>query len=241
MATINIDRYKRKPEIIKSKLKITKNITVTTDDLLVMFPTRYINKGLCFMGDIIKVVGIYAIADLYNNYSVVNTPIFHYLLPNNITDIEINDVKYKLLSFDKNNVFMPDNKLIVDDSFIYNIFEELFLNGNIPWYLNYNDLSNVFEESKRFSGSNIGNDNMAFEILTAIVSRSPENKKIYFRQILDKVNPNSNVEFVGLNNLYYSFDNTGAKILGSYFGDGIVAALVDPEKKTSTTAEILRA
>lgn len=241
MTTISIERLKRRPEIIKSKFKLSKNMTITSDDLMVIFPTRFINKELCFIGDIVRVIGIYAVIDMQNNYSVTNTPIMHTLVPNNISDIEIDNVKYKLLTFDENSIFMPNNDLIVSDSFIYNLFEELFLNGNIPWYLNYNDLSDVFKESKRYAGSNIGNDNMAFEILTAIVSRSQLDKKIYFRQTLDKVKPDSKLEYVGLNNLYYSFDNTGAKILGSYFGDGIVAALVDHEKKTSTTAEILRA
>lgn len=238
---MTLDRFKRKPDVLKNKFKIIKNMTITTDDISVMFPSRFINKGLCDIGDVVKVVGIYAVMDSHNNYSVVNTPIFQFLVPNNITDIEINDTEYKLLSFDKNSVFIPDNSLIVSDSFIYQIFEELFLNGNVPWYLDYNDLSSVFEESKKYAGSNIGNDSMAFEILSAIVSRSPIDKKIYFRQTLDKTNSGNKPEYVGLNNIYYSFDNTGAKILGSYFGDGLVSALVDPEKKTSTTAEILRA
>ena len=81
---------------------------------------------------------------------------------------------------------------------------------------------------------------MAFEILTSIVSRDPSNKRVYFRQILNK-HEDINPAFIGLNNLYYSFDNTGAKILGNYFGEGVIAAIIDKEKKTSATSEILRA
>ena len=239
MDKFDITRLKRNSSVIKNKLKVVKDVTLVTDDLQVMFPTRYINSKLCIMGSNIKVIGLYAIIDYNNNYSVVNAPIIQNLLPNNISDVEVEGVEYKLLNFDKNNVFLPTNKLIVSDNFIYNMFEELFIKGNIPWYVSYEDLSNIFIESKKYTNSNIGNNSMALEILTAIVSRDPSNKKTYYRQILDKIK-NENPSYVGLNNLYYSFDNTGAKILGSYFGDGIVAAIVDKEKKTSKTAEILR-
>lgn len=240
MEKFNINRLKRNADSIKKKLKVVGDMTIAKDDLLVMFPTRYIDKKLCFIGNDVKVIGLYAVIDYSNNYGVVSAPIFQNLSPNNISDVEVNNVSYKLLLFDKDAPFLSSNKLIVSDSFIYNEFSELFLSGNIPWYINYQDLVSVFLETKKYANSNIGNDSMAFEILTSIVSRDPSNKRVYFRQILNK-HEDINPAFIGLNNLYYSFDNTGAKILGNYFGEGVIAAIIDKEKKTSATSEILRA
>ena len=240
MDKFDITRLKRNSSVIKNKFKNIKDITVTTDDILVMFPEKFISKKLCDIGADVRVIGIYAIIDYYNNYSIVNAPIMQRLLPNNISDVEVNGKPYKLLSFDKDSVFLATNKLVVADNFVYNLFEDLFLNGNIPWYLNYKDVVNMFAESKKYANSNIGNDLMAFEILTSIISRSQSDKKVYYRQTLDKVKEDTMPAYVGPNDIYYSYDNTGAKILGNYFGEGLISAIVDKEKETSATAEVLR-
>lgn len=238
MEKFDITRLKRNSNKIRNNFKSVNNTTIVTDDMMVMFPTRFINTGLCFLGNIVKVIGIYAIIDYENNYAICNVPIYHNLIPSIISDVEVDGIEYKLLYFDKDNTFLTNNKLIVSDSFIYNLFQELFIQGKIPWYLNYNDLSNILKESKQYAGNNIGNDSMGMEILTAIVSRAPNDKQVYYRQIVELVK--SDPTYVGLKNIYYSFDNTGAKLFGSYFSEGLISALVDKEKKTSTTSEILR-
>ena len=124
---------------------------------------------------------------------------------------------------------------------MYDIFDEFFVQGNVPWYLNYDDLSNIFIESKKYANSNIGSDPLAFEILSSIVTRSSEDKKVYYRHLITSGNNKIKPDYVGLNNPYYSFDNTGAKLIGSRFGAGLNVALVEPEKKTSATSQILRA
>ena len=38
----------------------------------------------------------------------------------------------------------------------------------------------------------------------------------------------------------FAFDNTGSRLVGSYFSDGITTSIVDPETKTSEQTKILR-
>lgn len=238
MEDISVKGLKRNPEVIKSYFNVKGDITTVTDDIMVIFPERYINRKLATIGNVVTCLSMYAILDGQDNYAITNVPIIQTLTPSTIGDCKINGDNYKLLSFDAGSVFLPSNKLIVRDNFIYDIFDEFFVKGKLPWYYNYHDVANMFLESKTYAGSRIGSDPLIFEMLTAIISRLPEDKKVYFRTIAGE--NNINPVYVGLNNVYYSFDNTAAKIIGSRMGAGINVALVEPEKKSSATADILR-
>ena len=237
MENIDVSGLKRRPDVIKSYFNVKGNITTVNEDVIVVFPERYINRKLVIMGTNVSVVSCYAIIDNNNNYAVCSAPIFQTLSPTNMSDSVMNGVKFKVLYFDKGSVFIPNNKLIVRDSFIYELFDEFFVQGKIPWYINYTDISNLFLEADKYAGSRVGDDPLIYEILTSIISRSKDDKKEYFKNnITEDLQP----AYVGLNNPYYSFNNTGARIIGSRFGTGLNVALVEPEKKTSETTDILR-
>lgn len=242
MESLQSKQFKRNPAAIKNAIKVAGNITTATQPLRIMFAARYINRKLALLDHNIQVVSIYALINEKNEYAVINAPIFQTLTPSNILDVSVDDKLYKMLYFNQGGVIIPNNRLIVRDSFLYDLFDELFVKGNVPWYLGYEDLSNIFLLSKQYANSKIGNDPLAFEILSSIVTRSSNDKKVYFRHMLTENNVNKlHPVYIGLNNPYYSFDNTGAKLIGSRFGDGINVAIVEPEKKTSATSDILRA
>lgn len=241
MEAIDITKLKRNPDVISKHLDITEDITTTKEDIYIVFPSRYLDRKLAIIGTDISVVSIFAILDRNDNYGVINAPIFVNLTPYSISDVTIDNAVYKYLYFQKDSVVMPNNKSVVRDNFLYDIFDDFYVKGKIPWYLNYNDISNVLLSTKKFANNNIGNDPLGFEILSSIIARDSRDKTIYIRHILDKTNKDKiQPSYVGLNNRFYSFDNTGARILGSYFGDGLITSIVDPEKKTSATSEILR-
>ena len=48
------------------------------------------------------------------------------------------------------------------------------------------------------------------------------------------------MEYIGLSNIYYAFDSTGAKIIGSYFEPGLVNAVMNKEKTPTETVKVLR-
>lgn len=237
MEDLDIKQLKRKPELFKTYFKVDKDLTLVNENIIVVFPERYLKCGLAIEGNNITVIGIYAVVDNYNNYCIINTPIFHILSPNLVINIKVGETIYKALFFNKGDIFLTMNRLVVKDNHIYNVFEEFYLKGNIPWFLNYEDIANIFTESKKYTGSNIGNDSITFEMLTSIIGRDPSDKKVYFRHSNTSKN---NAVFVGLNNPYFSFNNTGAKLFGSRFGTGLNTALVEPEKKSSLTTDILR-
>ena len=235
--SFEIRGLKRKPEAFKTVFKIKDNSTLTTSRVFVLFPERYVKIGLADISiDFVKVVGIYAIVDEKHNYTVLNTPIFHELLPSSTETVMIDDEPYIKCTFEKDSIFLSSNDLIVMDSFVYDLFNEFYLHGNVPWFFDYEDLPNVFRTSKQFNNIPIGNDIVTWEMLTSIVTRYTSDKTKYHRQVLDK--PYS---FVGLNDIRYGYDNTGARIIGGYMKEGITTAIIDQEKETSDTSRLLRA
>lgn len=235
----NIDKLKRNKDIIQNIIKITNNVTSVTEDCYVVFPTRFLKSNLAKINSEVIVVSYYAIIDSNDNYAVVRAPIMQTLTPSNITDIIYDNMYYKVLKFPANSVMLPNNKCIVRDNFLYYIVDEFILNNYVPFYLDYEDISNLFLEAKVYAGSNIGNDIVSFEVLTAIIARVKTDKTFYYRY-LDKPDK-SKLTFIGLSNPLYGFDNTGARLIGSYFKDGLLVSIVEEETQSIDTIDILRA
>ena len=239
MDKINVSGLKRNPDVIKSYFKKIKNTIIVTEDITVVFPERYGNRDLAQIGSTVDVMSIYAILDSKKNYAIVNKLIMQNLSPYNITDISIDNKIYKELHFNAGDVFMTNTTLVKTNTLIYNVFDEFFTKGNIPWFLSYDDLSDILIASKEYTGSDIGKNPIAVEILASLIARNPDDKTQYYRTLKEhkKILP----VYTGLNNIFYSFDNTGAKLVGGYFGQGVPNAIVVPETKSSEVTKILRA
>lgn len=241
MNSLGGESYKYNPNAVKKLFKTTGNIITVLEDLTVVFPDRYVNQELAFIGSTVKMVSIFAVVDKNRNYGVVLAPIFIELSPMNITSVDIDGSINKVLEFKKGDVFAGNRELILNEDFMYNLFDEFFLKGKIPWFLNYEHISNLFMEAKKYAGSKLGGNPLAMEILTAIICRVEGNKELFFRQVLESNKSKKKKTHVGLSNIYYSFDNTNSKINGSYYGSGVSSAIINQEKETTKVADVLRA
>ena len=232
---------KHNPEAIKKLFSNKGDIVMANDDFYVIFPERYINKRLAIMGSTVKMLSIYAVVDKHMNYGVVVAPVFMEVGPINITNTIINGAVNKVLEFSKGSPFMLNRNLLKVESFMSDLFDEFFLQGRVPWYLTYEKLSDIFTEASKYAGSGIGRDPLAMEIITMIISRSKEDKMVSFRDIIKTSNTKEEPVYVGLNNVYYSYDNTLSKVMGGYMQQGITTAIVNKETETTKVSKVLRA
>jgi len=228
METVVSSSYKHKPDLIVKLLKQTGNTIIATDDLRIVFPDRYIDKSLAVLGSTVNVIAMVAILDNSDN------------TPNAIEDIMIDGKLYKTLLFNKGDVIVPNTVMVKNADFMYNLFDEFFVKGNVPWYISYDMLSDIFIESKKYANSSIGNDIVAFEILAATIARSVKDKHKQYRQTIKSTKDKAPVYYVGLNNVYYSYVNTGAKLIGNYYGSAVTGAVVDKEKESTELVDMLR-
>lgn len=243
--SLDYNKLTRDSEKIKRYFKTVGDTTVTTNDIVILFPKRFVNKHLCQLDIITTVVSYFAIIDFKNMiYGVTIAPAFVTMRPSSISLYTIGNKQdekslYVGLGFKKDDVVILNNKLVKDSGCLFHMLSEFFINGNIPWYYNYEDVSNVIIENKKFTDSAIGSDPVGMEIITSIISRD-NNYKPYREHIKNRnqifTNPPT---YVGLNNVM-AYDNTGSKIVGNYFGEGLTSAIIDKETHSSDSSKILR-
>jgi hypothetical protein len=234
---------KRDPGLYKRLLTKTKSgQIIVNDDCVVLFPERYLNKNLAVIDSEIKVLGIFAILDTKGKYSVCNIPAYLSLSPSNTLDTKMDDILFKELEFKKDSIFMDGSKIVKTEEFVFKLFDEFFIRGNIPWFMDYEDLSSIFRYGKKYAGTNLGNDPVTWELLTSVASRNPEDRLEYFRTIIKNVNDkNKKPAYTALLSIYYSFNNTVNKLVGSYMDKGITSALVNPSENVENVEKLLRA
>jgi hypothetical protein len=238
MEIYDISKLKRKPEIIKNKLKIINGKVHTTDDLTIMFQSKYLANVLQ-LADIsntgISTVGIFAIIDNDGNYGVVNS-IGEYNLPiSELDTVLIDNEEYQVCKYSSDSIIFSSIDTYVKSDFIYPVFLHIFSNGNVPWFLNYEDVSDIFKTSGRYGDLGIGNDPMNFELITSMIARCRGNKDRYHKESI-----NSEIAYVGLNDTIYGHTTTESRLIGNYLKDGLLATITKPEEKGTVMMEILK-
>jgi hypothetical protein len=122
------------------------------------------------------------------------------------------------------------------------VFNEFMQKGNIPWYINYEDLGKLFKSAKKYAGANVGMQPEVMEMIASLVARNPDNRKQYYRTSVLSVKDAAArpPAFVGLISVRYSATNTMTKLGGSYFSKGVTSALIDPSERSERIETILR-
>lgn len=242
MATVTFDPsvLNHNPKVIKGHFKNVGDSIRVNEDIEVFIPERYLSKKLAYIGSTVKTLQVYLIKDSNNNYGVTIAPTMLDLTPDNIKNVIVDGTVNKVLVFNKGDVFAINRNAIQDETFMYNLVEEFFLQGKVPWFLHYDHLSSLFLSAKKYAGSNIGKSMLTMELMAGIIARDPNDKSTYLRQTIESKKDADNVAFVGLNNVYDSFDNTASKLIGGYYGVGVSVASVKPEKETSVVSTMLR-
>ena len=181
-----IDKLKRNGSKVKSCLKNIGDSSMVTSKITVLFPSRYVDKKLAIMGDTVLVLGVIVIIDDNNNYAVMNAPVMIELSPSMSGEVSINDVTYTSLGFAKDDIFIGNVNVVKRDGFVFDLFDEFFIHGNIPWFLNYEDVSNLLMLSNKYAGTDIGDNPLGLELVTSIVARLTSSSRTFVTMQYDQ-------------------------------------------------------
>jgi hypothetical protein len=123
----------------------------------------------------------------------------------------------------------------MDNRLLYNVYNEFIAKGSIPWFFNYRDLGGLFEHSGKYSGTVLGANHIIHEMVAATISRDPDKLNNQYRHRLNSLSDLEGTKptVIKLNSVAYNATNTTAKLIGAYYEEGVVSALINP----STTAE----
>ena len=240
---MNPKKLIRDPSKVLASLKeLPDNRLVTTKGCKIYIPVRYAERGLAQIGIETYIVGIYAITvdDTYYGVSIVNA--MTRIEPTSTIKIMVDDEEYYEFSFDPGSTVMSSTLLVKRDTLTYNIYDEIISKGRVPWYMNYIDLSKLFETAKYHAGANIGQNQEVVELIVSMIARNPDNRHEYYRhsiKSLDDVTLKPPA-VIPLKSVIYGATNTTNKLAGSYFHEGLVSGLNTPSDRVERIEDLLR-
>lgn len=234
----------RNADKVKSCLKeLPGGQLFTTQPCRIQVPTRFNDRGLAQVGIDNYIFGIFALILEDGTYTVCNVDAMMQISPFKVLTVTIKDVTYHEFHFQANSIVVANMNLVRRDVLIYNLLEEFIFNGNIPWYIGYEDLGKIFDTAKEYADIGVDRNYEVLELIAAMVSRNPNDRTQYYRTFVESAEDVIKVPpaYVPMKSVFYSATNTMNKLAGSYFNDGVVSALVSQTHETERLESLIRA
>lgn len=228
--------------VLKTLVQQDDRSVITKTGCKIFIPKRFIEREVAAIGSENYTLGIFPIVTSDNKYLLINAISYIYLNPSEFSTAFIDEDEYIEFSFAPNTVVIKSLDLVQKDTLVYDVFNDFISNGNIPWYINYDDAGTILDTATTLAGTSIGANPEPIEILIAAISRNKQKKMEYFRQLvktpedIKKISP----AYVPLKSVTYSVTNTTNKLAGAYFDEGITSALNNPTTRPDNIGTILR-
>jgi len=240
---VDITKLKRAPEKIHECLvELPDGRLITKKQLKIYIPVRFEERLLASIGIETQITGIYAIVldDTYYGVSIVNAMMR--IEPTSTIKVEIEGTGYYEFTFDPGSTVVANINLVKNDTLVYRIYDEIIAKGRVPWYLGYQELGKLFDSAKDHADANVGQNHEVTELLISLISRDPNDRHKYYRQSVNTLDDikKTHPAYIPLRNVTYMATNTTNKLAGSYFGEGLVSALVSPSSRTEKIEDLLR-
>ena len=241
-----MDRSKliRDPKRVQAYLEELPNGSlVCKKPVKIYIPARFAERGLAQIGIETYIVGIYAIVveDVYYGVSLVNAMLP--IEPTSTLKMQIEGDEYYEFSFDAGSVVVTSTDLVKTDVLVYKIYDEIISKGRVPWYLGELELGKIFDTAQYHAGANIGANQEVTELIVSMISRDEKDRNKYYRTTITDLSEleTKRPAFIPLRSVQYAATNTTNKLAGSYFGDALVSALVNPADRVERIESLLRA
>lgn len=241
---MDIAQWKHKSDAMKATLRELPNGSlVTTTGCRIVIQESFRAKQLISMGKRIMIIGFFAICNEAGEYAVSTTPSMMEIAPAEIRQLEYQGRSYYDFHFTPGSTVIKNLNLVKDNTLLYYLFEEILARGRIPFFYNYISLSGFFEETKKYTGTQLVATPTIGEMIIAQIARLSHDRKVPLREKLFSYNELKTTPFtwIPLRNVIDGSSDTTAKISGSYTGDGLDSAIVNPNEVTQPIERLLRA
>lgn len=222
------------------------NLLMAKEDFSIYLPRVYEGGRLALIAKEIRIVSIFMMASPSKGvYGVSKACASMQITPRSSSIIEMQGDEYYEFSFAKGDVVCPNLELVKDDTLPYSIYDQIIAKGHIPWYLDIVDLATLLDTTDFHSGLSLGPTNIPLEMIAAMIARDGKDLRKYYRHVMQQgIGFREQKELpsiIAFRNIIYGATNTTAKLLGSYFDDGLTSALVIPSEKAEGIESLLRA
>ena len=235
--------FKRNAEAVKAVLVQKDGKVYCKEPCRIQIPVRFVKRNMAKIGTSNFIYGLFPIILESGEYALHNLCAMVEILPYKTTETTVDGEDYYEFHFEKNSVVINNTTVVQRKTLMFNVFDELFFKGKIPWYLNYFDICSLFDTAKSHADSKVAEVPDTIELLASIISRSVENPKLSIRLTAKSINDfkPSQMKSVALKNVMFSVNTTLNKLAGSYFDPGVRSALVQPTDQVDKLESILRA
>lgn len=240
---MNPKKLIRDPRRVKACLKeLPDKRLVALKPVKIYVPARFSERNLAMIGTEIYIVGIYGIVveDQYYGSSTVNAMMR--IEPTSVMRILVDGEEYFEFSFDAGATVITSTMLVKTDTLVYRIYDEIYAKGHVPWYLSYLQLGRLFETAVKHAGARLGQNQEVTELIASIISRDETDRNKQYRSTVKSLDDLSRrpPAYIPMRSIQYAANNTLNKLAGSYFGEGVVSALVSPAERTERIEALLR-
>ena len=209
----------------------------------VVFPKRFLERDMAYIGDTVRTTGVFMMAT-DGHRCLFSVCAFVELVPDSISYFNYQGVDYVDLGFDPGSKLFRSLDTVQYNVLVYRIYKEFISNGNVPFFMEQtdklDDVSAVLDTARDYAGTNIGSQRAVTELITSLSARNPDDLVEYFRQLPPEVQARTRPNFIGLTSAPYGATNTLSRLAGSYFDQGLTAAIVYPSNKVSEQERLVR-
>lgn len=199
--------------------------------LKVYIPKFYESRGFFSIENTVTTFGVFKLE--IDNYT--GTLIFPSLIEMDPTDINSNE-DYNILIFEKGSIFIANTFIISNPNFIYEIFTTFVTLGKSLPFLKYDDIPYIFDFAQKIAQVSLNSRRTAFELIYGELTRDSKDLNTRYRN----TNMKNPYQIISLHNVVYGPKSTSAKLLGSYFNDGLTGSLIAEHDESYPLEQILK-
>lgn len=238
---MDVKTLKRDPVRAKANLKLIGDSLVTAKDCAIQIPESFANRNLAVMGSEVYVCGVFPII-FEDSYYTLNSTIAMFRLKPSVTETTvIDDENYYVFKFEAGDTVIENINLVISNTLVYYVYNHFIANGNVPWYLGFYDLVNLFASTKEHAGVNLGTKATMEVIIMTMIRDKDDLYKLYKHTIENEsdilTRPPAIIAF---DSVIWNTSDTTSKLNGNYNDMAVNAALVNKSERVELIEELLR-
>lgn len=226
--------------------KTEKAITILEDNsvianrrLDIYIPQRFVENGLAQVTDFVYTAPILGFVIPGECFSCFTSMLKMKMFPSEMVDEVINGDRYVNMQFYKGDVVFESLLAPKDPNISYFYFMEFLNYAKIPWYMNDEDHSSLFDSAADELGKAVGSSPQVIRLMCSMIYRDPDDLDKPYRYSKAKKEGRPPV-IVGMNNPSMLIDDSFSKLMGGYLADNLLSAMLKPSDKITTQDRMMR-
>lgn len=146
---------------------------------------------------------------------------------------------YNVMLFKAGDTVIENINVMRDNNAAYKYYTEFKKYARVPWYIDSNVLSGMFDNAEEECGGRVGLSPQTVRVYDAYQYRDPDDysKPYRYSKAIKEGRP---PVIVGLNNVSMLVEGTMAKSMGGYLNQSIIAAIVNPTDRVTVTEKVIK-